>query len=131
MKWISRLVLVLLATACIPACSGQNNPSGTGITFSGLQAPSGGATPGAGGSQMATLFWGPAVESNGGGFTYLIFETQLGSGQENLSSPTFSTTALTMPVTVATGVHYWFIVQAQDAIGNVDGNTNEIEVIGP
>ena len=52
---------------------------------------------------------------------------------ENLGSPTYQTssgTGFTVSGLNSTN-HYWFVVQAQDSTGNVDGNTLGIEVIAP
>jgi hypothetical protein len=96
-------------------------------SFGGLAT----ATPGAGAGEV-TLTWAPAIELNGGTLIYDVFQTNAGSGTENLSAPTYQAFGSPFLVTgLNSANHYWFIVQAQDSGGNVDGNTLEVEVIAP
>jgi len=129
MTILYRSCFLLLAATLIPAC-GMNSTAqnGNAPSFSGLTS----ATPGSAAGEIV-LTWSPALELNGGTLVYNIFMTNVASGAENLSSPDFQTlssTGFTVPALQSTN-HYWFIVQAQDSAGNVDGNTIEREAIAP
>lgn len=122
-----RLLLVALACAALPAC-GTNAPSdSTPPVFAGLAT----AQPGSASGQV-NLTWAPATDDSGA-VIYDIFQTNAGSGTENMGSPTYQSSSST-GFTVSglnSANHYWFIVQAADGSGNVDGNMLEIEVIAP
>jgi hypothetical protein len=129
MNLFFRSGLLLLALGLIPAC-GTNDPTQNTMapSFGGLTA----ANPGPAAGEV-TLSWAPAIELNGGTLVYDVFQTNAGSGTENLGAPSYQTTSGT-GFTISglnSANHYWFIVQAQDAGGNVDGNTMEVEVIAP
>ena len=129
MNILYRSGVLLLASLLIPACGMSNNTSNTmAPSFGGLAS----ATPGAAAGEV-TLTWAPAIELNGGALVYDVFQTNAGSGTENLSAPAYQTSSGTgFTVTgLNSANHYWFIVQAQDSGGNVDGNTLEVEVIAP
>jgi hypothetical protein len=119
---------LLLCGIVIPACGTTNPQTSSQLSFGGLTS----ATPGAAAGQV-NLVWSPAIDLNGGSVVYDVFQTNVGSGMENLGSPTYQTSSGT-GFTVSglnSANHYWFIVQAQDSTGHVDGNTLEIEVIAP
>ena len=122
-----RLSLLLLACAGLPACGTGAPSDSTPPVFAGLAT----ALPGSATGQV-NLTWAPATDDSGA-VVYDIFQTNSGSGTENLGSPTYqssSPTGFTVSGLNSTN-HYWFIVQAEDASGNVDGNMLEIEVIAP
>jgi hypothetical protein len=133
-SWIRAGVLLALI-ALIPACNGslQNgngtpSSSGSGPSFGGATAASAGS-----GSGEVNLTWSPALELSGGTITYFVFASLSGTGTEDMSNPVASTTNST-GVTVSNLTshdEYWFIVQAQDSAGNVDGNVNEVTATPP
>lgn len=126
-----RALAVALVAAILPACTGstKNSSAAPPNFYNGTTVV---ATPGVAGSHQITLSWSPAVDFAGGGIQYLIFQS-LVSGGEDLSSPSYPpisgtsylVTGLTAPDT------YYFIVQAQDANGTVDGNTHEVIMAAP
>ncbi|MBV8879086.1 MAG: fibronectin type III domain-containing protein [Planctomycetaceae bacterium] len=121
-----RSALVLLAAALLPACGTSTPSDGNPPSFSGLAS----AVPG-GAAGEVVLTWAPGFDESGS-VVYDVFQTNAGSGTETLGSPAYQTSATTFTVSgLLTGNHYWFIVQAQDPSGNVDGNVNEIEVVAP
>jgi hypothetical protein len=123
-----RRLLLLLACVGIPACGQTANQPTSQLSFGGLAS----ATPGAAAGEV-TLAWSPAVDFGGGSVVYDVFQTNAGSGTENLGSPSYQTSSATgFTVTgLNSANHYWFVVQAQDSAGDVDGNTLEVEVIAP
>jgi hypothetical protein len=130
--------LALALLGLIPACnnslgnggaagSGPVNPVNPGPDFSGLTS----ATPGAAAGQVL-LSWSPAVDHAGAGITYLVFQSNAGSGMEDMSGPTLTSGSPTgMVVTGVSGVQYWYIVRARDGNGATDGNVVERMVVVP
>jgi len=126
-SWM-RVSFLLLCGFVIPACGTTNPQTSSQLQFGGLTSATAGAAAG-----QVNLTWSSAVDFNGGAVVYDVFQTNAGSGTENLGAPTYQTSSST-GFTVSglnSANHYWFIVQAQDAGGNVDGNTLEVEVIAP
>ena len=119
--------------ALIPACNGSlqdgnGAPSTAAPSFGGATGASAGPTAG-----EVTLTWSPALGLSGGTITYLVFASLAGSGTENLGSPVTSTTGATGVTVTGLTSHdeYWFIVQAEDSSGNVDGNAIEVTATPP
>lgn len=132
-SWI-RAGLLLALIALIPACNGNlQNGNGTptssgGPSFGGATAASAGSGPG-----EVNLTWSPALELGGGTITYFVFASLSGSGTEDMSNPVASTTSstgVTVP-NLTSHDEYWFIVQAQDSAGKLDGNVNEVTATPP
>jgi len=127
-----RLLLGLVVLGFIPACSNSFDNTGSASTsapsFGGLTS----ATPGSAVREII-LAWSPASDSSGTGITYLIFQTNAGAGAENLGSPDYTTTDPTGFVVsgLQSSNQYWFIVQAQDGTGAVDGNATERTAVAP
>ena len=130
--------LLLAAAVLVPACNGTlgngsangplNNSGMPQTSFGGLQA----ATAG-GASGQVILSWSPAVDGVGAGITYLVFQSNAGSGAEDMSGPLYTTTSGTGLVLngLVSAAQYWFIVQARDGSGGTDGNSVERTVVVP
>jgi len=132
-SWI-RAGLLLALIALIPACNGNlQNGNGTptssgGPSFGGASAASAGP-----GSGEVTLTWSPALELSGGTMTYFVFASLSGSGTEDMANPVATTSSSTGVTVSGLTSHdeYWFIVQAQDSAGNIDGNVMEVTATPP
>lgn len=71
-----------------------------------------------------TLTWNAANDSSQP-ITYNVYMATLSMGQ-NFAVPDYSTTSVGLQVTGLTnGITYFFIVRAEDAVGNEDNNTQE------
>jgi hypothetical protein len=93
---------------------------GTGPTFTGLSM----ALPGDG---WATLSWSTATDLSTP-VTYYIYRAQAPGGQD-FGSPIASTSETSyLDGTVTNGLVYYYVVRAEDSVGNEDANTVEKSV---
>jgi len=123
-----RMGIAILAIILIPACGQQTPASGKP---SPVRRPDVG-DPGAAAGQIL-LAWSPAVSLGDGAIAYNVFVTNLGSGLEDPSAPSFQTssgTGMVVSGLISTNLS-WLIVRAQDSTGAEEGNTVEQTAIAP
>lgn len=120
-----KLIAAAALAALVPACT-SNSSNAAAPTFGGLVSANTGGSTG-----QVVLTWNPAVDYAGGGITYLIYTTNTGSGNEDLSNANYGTTSSTgYTVTgLVSSNTYWFIVRAEDVNGNTDSNTVEFSAV--
>ena len=126
----TRSLLALAACALVPACAPSTpGPQGTGgpPSFGGLVS----ATPSTTTPGEIDLTWAPASASVQGTITYQVFYAEgLNSGKEKLQFTKTNSNGVAVTGLIS-HEPYLFIVQAEDALGNTDGNSVEREAIAP
>lgn len=128
--------LSLLQTWISQGATGLTQPDG-GVPSTGDQLPpvfSGASTATAAPSSV-TLQWNAATDDHTDPtqITYLIYQAA-SAGGENLSTPSYTTAPGVSSYTIgklAVNTPYYFIVRAQDLVGNIDQNKVEVKATTP